>query len=74
MLAEMDMRRSLNDTISEFEGTMWVEYPIDCRTRTQRKIGDFYGGDYDDCRLLGYENLFVSHRKHATSRLQGTAG
>jgi hypothetical protein len=38
------------------------------------KIGGSHGGEYEECRLLGYKTQFVSHRRHITSLLQGPAG
>jgi hypothetical protein len=32
------------------------------------KILGFHGGDYEECRLLGYKTQFVPHRRHITSR------
>jgi hypothetical protein len=37
------------------------------------KIGDFHGGDYEECRLLGYKTQFIRHRRHITSPLQSPA-
>jgi hypothetical protein len=38
-----------------------------------RKICGFHGGDYEECRLLGYKSQIVLHREHVsateTSRL-----
>jgi hypothetical protein len=30
------------------------------------KICGFHGGDYEECRLLGYKTQFVLHRRHTT--------
>jgi hypothetical protein len=38
------------------------------------KIWCFHGGDYEECRLLGYKTQFVLHRTHITSPLQSPAG
>jgi hypothetical protein len=37
------------------------------------KIWDFHGGDYEECRLLGYKTQFVLHRRHIMSPLQSSA-
>jgi hypothetical protein len=37
------------------------------------KIWGDHGGHYEECRLLRYKTLFVLHRRHITSLLQGSA-
>jgi hypothetical protein len=34
----------------------------------------FHGGDYEECRLLGYKAQLVLHRRHITSLVQSPAG
>jgi hypothetical protein len=38
------------------------------------KIWGLHGGDYEECRLLGYKIQFVLHRRHIISPLQSPAG
>jgi hypothetical protein len=40
----------------------------------QCKISGFHGGDYEECRLLGYKSQFIPHRRYITSQLQRPAG
>jgi hypothetical protein len=36
-------------------------------------LGPNYGGDYEECRLLGYKTQSVLHRRHISSPLQSPA-
>jgi hypothetical protein len=38
------------------------------------KIWGFHGGDYEECRPLGYKTQFVPHRRRITSPLQSPDG
>jgi hypothetical protein len=38
------------------------------------KICGFYGGDYEECRLLDIKTQLVPHKKNITSMLQSPAG
>jgi hypothetical protein len=37
------------------------------------RILGFYGGDYEQCRLLGYKTQSVPHRRHITYLLKSPA-
>jgi hypothetical protein len=38
--------------------------------RIHRKVWGSHGGDYEECRLLGYKNPVLPHRKHYLSAIE----